>query len=395
MSGTIRSTRRRGLWPLMILATGIGGVAAWLFLTAGVGTLTAQIAPTVVEVGRSDIEELVTAQGKLEPKEFVDVGAQVSGQLKKFHVEIGDNVKAGQLLAEIDPKIYAARVRADEARLKVLGAARLEQEALVAQAERSLARNEKLLKSRTIAEQAHEDAETALKVAQAKLLSIEAQTDEARSTLDGDQLNLEYTKIYAPIDGTVVLRGVREGQTLNASQSAPTILQLANLDTMTVKAQVAEADISRLKLGMPVYFRTLGSTDRRWDGTARQILPSPEVINDVVLYNVLVDVDNRDRGLMTGMSTQMFFVLGQASNVPVVPVTALRKRLEGEDTAAGQAFEVHIPDGDQSKKTTVRVGLMNRTHAEIREGLKPGDRIVLPLVQPRATPAAGMRMPRL
>lgn len=397
MTGTTRSTRRRGrrLWPVAVVAAGVVAGSAWLALSEGVGSSTARIAPVEFEVTLAGIEEHVTAQGKLEPKQFVDVGAQVSGQLERIHVEIGDDVEAGQLLAEIDPRVYEARVRADEARLKALEAARMEQEALVSQARQKLERNQRLLKSRAVAEQTHEDAETALKVAEAKLLSIEAQTDEAQSTLDGDRTNLEYTKIYAPIAGTVVLKGVREGQTLNSSQSAPTIVQLADLDTMTVKAQVAEADIGRLMPGMSVYFRTLGSADRRWDGAVRQILPSPEIINDVVLYNVLVDVDNRDRRLMTGMSTQMFFVLGKAEAVPVVPVTALRKRLEGEDDANGQAYQVQLPGEDSPQAATVHVGLMDRTHAEIRGGLKPGDKVLLPQIQARERSARRSAGPRL
>jgi len=175
-----------------------------------------------------------------------------------------------------------------------------------------------------------------------------------------------------------VQRTARLGQTLNANQTTPMILQLAKLDAMTVRAQVAEADITRIKLNMPVYFLTLGSGDRRWQATVRQILPSPETINNVVLYNVLVDVDNHDRQLMTGMSTQMFFLLGRAEKVPVIPVSALGRRRADLDDERGLAYEIHKQVDATSQPGIVHVGLQNRRFAEVRSGADVGDAIVLP-----------------
>jgi macrolide-specific efflux system membrane fusion protein len=242
-----------------------------------------------------------------------------------------------------------------------------------------------------VSQESLEDSEATLKAAHARAASLVAQIEQAQSTLDGDETNLSYTRIYAPIDGTVVSQSAREGQTLNANQQAPVILQLANLDEMSVRAQVAEADIMRLKPGTPVYFTTLGSLERRWQGTVRQILPSPEIINDVVLYNALVDVDNRDRQLMTGMSTQMFFVLGEADNVPVIPVGALGKRMSAQDNERGQAYQVRVKSGDSVTEKTIHVGLMSRQYAEVRTGLASGDQVAVP-----TTPGSdqGSRQPR-
>lgn len=279
----------------------------------------------VVETG--SLEDVVTAQGKLEPKQYVDMGAQISGQLKKIHVRIGQTVKAGDLLAEIDSRVYESRVRANRARLKTLQAQRAQQEAQGVLAKQMHERNRTLIKSKAISIETLQISEATLSAAVAQLAAIDAQIEEAQSTLDGDLANLSYTRIFAPIAGTVVSQLAREGQTLNANQMAPIILQIANLDVMTVRAQVAEADVMRLNTGTPVYFTTLGSQSRRWQADVRQILPSPEIITDVVLYNALVDVDNTDRQLMTGMSTQMFFVLAKAEAVPVVAVTALGQRL--------------------------------------------------------------------
>lgn len=390
-----RTSMRLAVLTAIALPAAIG---VWMLIARAETERDFNPAGAVVEIIPGDIEEVVTAQGKLEPKEYVDVGAQVSGQLKMVRVAIGDNVKAGDLIAEIDPQIYEARVAADEARLRTLEAQRVEQQALVDQARQTLERNEKLHTSNAISKQVFEDADTALKIAAAKLVAVKAQIEESRSTIEGDKANLNYTRIFAPMSGTVVLRGVREGQTLNASQSAPTIVQLADLDTMTVRAQVAEADIMRIKSGMPVYFKTLGSRDRRWRGKVHQILPSPEVRNDVVLYNVLVDVENTDRELMTGMSTQMFFVLGNAKNIPVVPTAALARRLPRQDAEKGEAYQVQVVDGSETVERTVHIGLMDRTNAEIRSGLSLGDRIIVPQApreQGNRRTGGMRRMPRL
>lgn len=325
-----------------------------------------------VTVTLGDIEENVTAQGKLEPKEFVDVGAQVTGQLQKIYVQIGDNVSAGQLLAQIDPRIYAARVQADEANIKNLQAQLVGQQAQIVFSQQQYERNRQLLKTNGISQQDYQNAEFNLKKALATADSIQAQIEQLQSALSGDKTNLGYTKIFASMDSTVVDQKAREGQTLNANQQTPTILQLAKLDTMTVRAQVAEADVMRLRPNLPVYFSTLGSGERRWQGKVRQILPTPEVINNVVLYNVLVDVDNHDRQLMTGMSTQMFFVLGKAEQVALIPVSALGAHVRNEDNANGSAYRVKEVTEQGVQDKIIHVGLRTRRFAEIRDGVAVG-----------------------
>ncbi len=343
----------------------------------------------LVKVTRATIEETVTAQGKLEPKEFVDVGAQVSGQLEKLHVEIGDDVKKGALIAEIDPQIYVAQVAADEARLKTLRAQLAEQQAQVEFSQSVYARNQKLVKADAVSKETLESSLKEFKAAQARTNSFKAQLEEAQSQLDANKANLGYTKIYAPIDGTVVSQTSKEGQTLNANQTAPVIVQVANLDTMTVRAQVAEADVSRLKPGMTVYFNTLGS-ERRWTSTLRQLLPSPDgTVTDVVLYNALVDVVNTDKALMTGMSTQMFFQLGTAENALVIPARALGKKLPD-----GERYEVTVKTKKGIETREVAIGLMNRTQAEVQSGLTEGEEVAIPTTD--ATGAAkARRVPRI
>lgn len=330
-----------------------------------------------VSITQGTIEELITAQGKLEPKEYVDVGTQVSGQLKHIHVEIGDTVETGRLLAEIDPRVYEARVEADLARLTSLKAQLNEQKAQTTLAEQNLKRNQRLMAANAISQQVLQESEAEAAVAKARVGATQAQIKEVESNLQGNRTNLEFTKINAPMAGTITTMPAREGQTLNANQTAPLILQIANLDTMTVRAQVAEADVTRLKEGMPAYFTTLGDTERRWQGTVRQILPSPEVLNDVVLYHVLIDVQNEGRHLMTGMSTQVFFVFGKAENVPVIPVEALNRRVPDEDNDSGKAYRVRVLTEAGPQERVIHAGLQTRTQAQVTAGLAEGERVLI------------------
>lgn len=375
-------SRRNGV-ALVSLCVALGALWWWFGMK---DDAAAPAATATVQLG--DLQESVTAQGKLEPKDYVDVGTQVSGQLKKLHVELGDTVEAGQLLAEIDPQIYASRVEADTASLQNLQAQLREQEAQVALAKQQNDRNRVLLEGNAVSRDEAESTAAAYKAAVARRDALKAQIRQADSTLKGDQLNLGYTKIYAPISGTVVAQSTREGQTVNASQSAPTIVQVANLDVMTSRAQVAEADVMRIRPGMQVYFTTLGDQERRWTGTVRQVLPTPETVNDVVLYNVLVDADNTARQLMTGMSTQMFFMSGEAKQVPLVPVAALGKKT-GEGEAA--TYDVLVKTGNTTVTRKVKVGLMTRQQAQVTEGLAVGDVVIIPsrAAAPGATAVTG------
>lgn len=380
---------KKSLILLVVLAAGAG--AAWHFGAGRFGAASADLSGGTVTVEIGTLESVVTAQGALEPKEYVDVGAQVSGVVEKLHIEIGDSVKAGDLIAEIDSDVYEAQVRSSEAELKVLEAQKSEQASLVRQAQQKYTRNKNLLKDRAISQEAYQDTETALAVARAKLESLDAQIERSQSSLEANKTNLNYTKIYSPMDGAVVSQSVKEGQTINANQTAPVIVQVANLSVMTAKAQVAEADISKLSVDMPVYFTTLGSQDRRWSGTVRQILPTPENINDVVLYNVLVDAGNEDGRLMTDMTAQMFFVLGTAKDVPLVPMSVLTKRLMQQDTADGTAYEVRVRGAQGVETRTVLIGLSDRSKAQVISGLSAGDQLVLPITGNTSTTAGSMR----
>ncbi len=347
-------------------------------------------------VERGKVEKTITALGVLEPKEYVDVGTQVSGQLRRLHVDTGDAVTKDQLLAEIDPAVYESRVRTARAGLENMKAQLLLQKAELQLARQRAERSQRLYQQKAVSEDAFEASRTEVTVAEARITALQAQIESAQATLDGDIANLGYTKIYAPMAGTVVEVSTIEGQTLNANQTAPVIVRIANLGTMTVRAQVSEADVVRITPNMPMYFSTLGMPERRWQGSVRKILPTPETVNDVVLFNVLADVDNSDGTLMTSMTAQVFFMLGSVNNALRVPASAL-KPVEGRN-----AYTVDVMTDRGPEKRQVEVGLISRTDAEILSGLTEGERVIVGMAMPEgsAPPAdarsrpggGGMRM---
>ena len=383
---------------------------------------------------RGDLEDTVTATGTLQPKEFVDVGTQVSGQLKKLLVEVGAVVKAGQLLAEIDPSVYQSKVDGDRAQLLNQKAQLADRQAQLVLAELQFKRQQNLMRENATTADALQVSEAARQSALAQANSIKAQIQQTESTLRGDEANLGYTKIYAPIAGTVVSQTAKQGQTLNANQQAPIVMRIADLATMTVQAQVSEADIPKLRVGMDVYFTTLGGDNRRFYGKLRQIPPTPTVVNNVVLYDALFDVANPNQALMTQMTAQVFFVASSAKDAVLVPLTALRPvarqsrprgsrgggdgAVEGRGAARGGGAErapgamrsggaeratgadprnqfanaralVSVVDAaGKIADREVKVGVVNRVSAQIVAGLDPGEKVVIGAKAPAATARA-------
>jgi macrolide-specific efflux system membrane fusion protein len=323
-------------------------------------------------VKRGLVEDLVSALGNIQPRDYVDVGTQVSGQLRKIHVKVGDRVNAGDLLAELDPIIYRARVEADHAQLDNLSAQLEERQARLTLAEQALQRQERLSRANATSAESLEQAQAELRVMQAQIAALKAQIGQTESQLKQNQANLSYTSIHAPIAGTIVSITARQGQTLNANQSAPIILRVADLAVMTVWTQVSEADVSRLRIGQEAYFSTLGDPDRHYRGTLRQILPTPEVVNNVILYPAVFDVPNAEGRLMTQMTAQVFFVVARAKDVPMVPASALQGDPEGDQ---GTVL-VLTPDGTPERRK-VELGVVTRTSAEIRSGLEPGEEVIV------------------
>ena len=299
------------------------------------------------KVERGDIEDLVTATGALQPRDYVDVGAQVSGQVEKIAVEVGDEVKKGQLLVEIDATQSEARVEANRANLRSQESQLADRQNTLTKAERDYQRQVNLKKEDATTDEALQNAETTLNSARQAISTLKAQIEQQRATMRVEETNLRYTKIVAPIDGTVVSIAAKMGQTINATQQAPTLLRIADLSIMNVQTQVSEADVSKLTKGMRAYFTTLGSQTRRWYGTLSRIEPTPTVQNSVVLYNALFEVKNEGNQLLPSMTAQVFFVRAEARNVLVVPMAALQ---QGQQIARAQQEK----DKDKGKKADAK-----------------------------------------
>jgi len=333
---------RHPFWSVLVAVLLIAG-AYWTF-SGDSGPTTRPLLATV-EVG--DIENAVTAAGFLQPSTFVDVGAQVSGQLEVLHIEVGDVVAEGDLLAEIDATVQFNRVEASRASLRALEAQLSAREASLKLATANAARQTRLMDDDATTEADFDNAMNSLASARSGLTQLQSQIVQSKASLASDEAQLGYTKIFAPDGGTVVSIDKKEGQTLNANQQTPIILRIADLTTMTVEAGVSEADVTKLRVGMDVYFTTLGGGGRRWNGTLRQILPTPVINNNVVLYTALFDVDNSDSNLFSNMTAQIFFVTSSARNVLKIPVGALTyAEGSGQPTGAAQAFGMGGDFGD-------------------------------------------------
>lgn len=371
------------LLAIVSLAAGF----AWPGLTPGQDD---QLATTAVQ--RGTIRDEISALGTLEPRDYVDVGAQVSGQIQELYVDLGQQVEEGDLLAELDAQVFQARVDSDRAELRRLEASLAEREAQLELARRQFAREGQLLAQRATSREAYEASEAAVKVAEAQIDGLRAQISQTESSLRANEANLGYTRIFAPMSGTVVSLDVRVGQTLNANQSTPILMRIADLATMTVRAQVSEADVMRLEPGMQAYFTTLGDRTRRWEGTLRQILPTPEVVNDVVLYQALFDVPNSDGRLLTQMTAQVFFVNASAEGVLQLPLNAVQPL--GANAEGQEEGQVVVSTREGLQERRVALGLRNRVSVEVLAGLQEGDQVVLPSQQ-AGTGSGRPRMPSL
>lgn len=333
-------------------------------------------------VERGDIENAVLATGLLEGIKQVDVGAQVSGQLKSLKVKVGDKVKKGQWLAEIDPLVLQNTLRQAQVDEENLQAQKRATQAQLRQTKALFERYRNLQEDASISRQDFETAQSNYEVQQANLLSLDAQIKSAHIQIDTAKVNLAYTRIIAPIDGDVVGIVTQEGQTVIANQLAPILLKLADLDTMTVKAQVSEADVIHIAPGQEVYFTTLGE-DKRYYGKLRGTEPAPQNFletppagtpkqNTAVFYNALFEVPNPDHRLRISMTAQVRVVLDTAKSVLTIPVAALGAR------NSDGSYPVRVLDAKgQAQVRTVQVGINNNVKVQINDGLAEGDRVVI------------------
>ncbi|EJI5640907.1 efflux RND transporter periplasmic adaptor subunit [Salmonella enterica subsp. enterica serovar Cerro] len=342
-------------------------------------------------VRKGDIENSVLATGRIDAIERVNVGAQVSGQLKSLKVKQGDYVTKGQLIAEIDDLPQCNDLRNAEAALNEVKAELQSKKALLKQAELRFKRQLQMLREDASSQEDFESAEAMLATTRAELLSLNAKLVQAQIEVDKKKLALEYTRVVAPMDGIVIAIVTQQGQTVNSNQSAPTIIKLARLDVMTIKAQISEADITRISVGQKARFSIFSEPDKHYSATLRAVELVPESVmkddslasnsstsgsgtsNASVYYNALFDVPNPENRLRIAMTAQVTLITDEAQNTLLVPIQAVH-RSEGKK----QQVLVLAADGKLDPRD-VKTGITNSVDIQILEGLNVGDNVVLSL----------------
>jgi len=367
---------------LVLAGAAAGGWWYW-------GAPKAASVPTTVAVTRGDIEQTVLASGVLQANSLVSVGAEVSGRIESVKVKLGQDVKKGDLLAEIDSLNQANAIKAAQAALSAIQAQKRAQEATLVQARSTLVRNTQLSGNSLVSKTDLESAQMAVDSSLAQIDQLDAQIAQAELTIESAQLNLSRTKILAPNDGTIVAVMVEEGQTVNANQATPTIVKIADLDTMVINADISEADVVRVTAGQRVYFSILGEPDKKIDATLREIEPAPSSITSdsastdtAVYYNGLFSVPNPDHKLRISMTAQVTIVQDEAKDALLLPSGLVtHKDREGKTIVA-----VYDPATEQTSPRRIEVGLNNNVMAEVKSGLQEGDQVV-------STGASGVRVP--
>ncbi len=384
------------LFAVVLVLAGGAGAAGWYFM----GQPEASTVPETTAVTRADIETTVLATGVLEASSLVSVGAEVSGRIEAIHVTLGQNVKKGDLIAEIDSLDQEIAVKSAQAALAGIEAQKRNQEAVLVKAEAALARNQQLSTGRLVSQTDLETAQAAVEQAKAQIDQLAAQGDQAELTVDSAKLNLARTQIVAPIDGTVVALVVEEGQTLNANSSTPTIAKIANLDTMVIKAEISEADVVKVVPGQKVYFTILGEPDNRIEATLREIEPAPTSISSdaasdssssAVYYNGLFDVPNADHRLRISMTAEVTIVLADAKGALTLPSNLVTHK--GPDGAV--MVMVYDPKAEQTRPQRIEVGPNNNTNAEVVSGLEEGEQVVSGGLVAVARPTGGQGAGRM
>lgn len=363
-------------WLVTLVVLGGAGFGVWWYFLAAPEAATV---PDTVVVGRGDIERTVLASGVLEANSLVSVGAEVSGRIEAVHVALGQEVKKGDLIAEIDSLDQDNAVKTAQAVLAGIEAQKRSQEATLAKAEAALARNQQLNANSLVSQTDLETAQAAVDSAQAQIDQLAAQIAQSELSVESAELDLARTRIVAPSDGTIVALLVDEGQTVNASSSIPTIVKIADLDTMVIKAEISEADVVRVEAGQRVYFTILGEPDVKIDATLREVEPAPTSISSdtassdsAVYYNGLFDVPNPDHKLRISMTAQVTIVLDEVQDALVLSSGLVSRK----DPQGNTIVAVYDPASQTIEPRRIEVGLNNNVMAEIKSGLREGEQVV-------------------
>ena len=361
-------------------------VAAWYVLRMDQGDGMAYLTEPVT-IG--NITRTVNATGEVGAVQLVSVGAQVGGQIKKLHVVLGQDVKKGDLIAEIDSVPQLNQLETDKARLQSYESQLAAKKVALKIAKTKYDREMQLKKRDAASKESLEDAENAYALAKAEVTELESQIRQARIAVNTDEVNLGFT---APLDGTIVSVPVDEGQTVNANQTTPTIVQIADLDKMEIKIEISEGDITAVKPGMPITYTILSNPETEYKATLTSIDPglttltdgsykttsstgssasssSSSSSNNAVYYYGKALIDNKEGPLRIGMTTQNVITVADVKDALLVPVIAVQSR-------NGKKFVRVLGPGDKPERREVTTGIADGIHIQILSGLKEGDAVI-------------------
>jgi len=354
------------------------------------------------EITQGDIVRSVTATGTVNPVITVQVGTYVSGPIIQLLVDFNSPVKAGQLMAKIDPRPFAAQVALSTAALANAKAQLQKDRANLAYQKITYERDRELLKQKVVSQDQVDSQLSLYNQAEAQVVLDEAAVQQSDASLQAATLNLNYTNIVSPVDGTVVSRNVDQGQTVAASYQTPTLFLVAkDLTKMQVDSNVSESDIGYVRQGQRATFKVDAFPDRDFEGTIGQVRQAPITVQNVVTYDVVVNVDNPEQLLKPGMTANVVLVTARRDNVVRIPIDAIRftpaKAKIAPTKPAGpllptRSARVWIPDGRRIKPVPVTIGLDDGSYVEMIDGpLHVGDLVVTDEIRPiAAKPVAGV-----
>ncbi|ENM4043467.1 efflux RND transporter periplasmic adaptor subunit [Campylobacter upsaliensis] len=337
------------------------------------------------KISRKNISQTIEAVGKVYAKEQVDVGAQVSGQIIKLYVDVGDRVKQGDLIAQIDKDKQQNDLDITKARLESAKANLESKKVALSIASKQYIREQKLYDKKATSLESLETLKDNYFALKASVAALNAEVIELEITLKNAQKDLDYTIITAPMDGVIINVAVDEGQTVNANQNTPTLVRIANLEQMEVKMEIAEADVSKIKIGTKLEFSLLSNPEKTYEAQIASIDPADTQISDsnsqqnssnssnstsnAIYYYAKFFVDNKNDLLRIGMSIQNEIVVAHAQNVLAVPTYAIKSDRGG--------YFVEILEKDRVRKAYVKLGIKDALNTEILDGVSEGENLVI------------------
>ena len=364
-------------WGIALLAVAALAAGMWWWLKP-----KNEINYLTEPVVRTNIAQTVSATGEISAAQLVDVGAQASGQIKKLHVTLGQQVKKGDLIAEIDSTSQLNNLNTNKAKLDTYQAQLVSAEIALRSADKKYQREQALWKEDATSREALEDAQDAFAAAKASVAELKSSIRQTQIAINTAEADLGYTRITAPMDGTVVAIPVEEGQTVNANQTTPTIVQVADLSTMLNKMQIAEGDVNKVKAGMKLSFTTLSQPDNVREATLESIDPglttmsqgsyttSTDTTDSAIYYYARSLVPNEDNVLHIGMTTENTITINQAEKVLAVPKLAVKQR-------GGKQYVRVLGENKQPQEKEITTGLSDNMSTEVKSGLSEGENVII------------------